>query len=140
MNNYIKHAEMEFKAAGWDLEQDEMQKLICDQVCELLEVFGKHGHSGTSAPYAINLFKKLAMFEPIAPLTGDDWEWNEIGENTWQNKRCSHVFKGADGQAYDNEGKIFRDKDGCCYISKKSRVNVEFPYKPKSEYVDSEDE
>ena len=135
MNNYIKHAEREFKAAGWDLENDEMQKMICDHVCELLNVFNGHGHSGTSAPYTIELFRKLAMFEPIAPLTGEDWEWTEIGEGVFQNKRCSHVFK-ENGQPYDIDGKIFRESNGSCYTNIKSRMNVDFPYTPKSEYID----
>jgi hypothetical protein len=140
MSNLKNHALLEFKAAGWDLENDEMQKLICDQVLELLELFGNHGHSGSSAPYAINLFKTLASYEPIVPLTGEDWEWIDqsyaSGEPMWQNKRCGHVFKGADGRAYDIDGKIFREPNGACYTGRESRVYITFPYSPKSEYVD----
>jgi len=73
MSNLHKHAMMEFKAAGWlndDGEYlDEMQEAICRHVLALLDVFDDEGHSGSSAPYAINLFKTLAMFEPVAPLT-----------------------------------------------------------------------
>ena len=54
----------------------------------------------------------------------------------WQNNRASHVFKCSDGQAYDIEGKIFRDKAGHCYTNRDSRVDVTFPYTPKREYVD----
>ena len=82
MNNYEKHAWIEFRAAGWTGENgkfnDEMQELICKHVLKLLEVFHGEGHSGSSAPYAINLFEKLAKFEPVAPLTGEDWEWYEV--------------------------------------------------------------
>ena len=151
MSNYKGHAMAEFKAAGWMDEKGEwkdgMQKLLCEQVLQLLEIFGNHGHSGSSAPYAINLFKQLANFEIIAPLTGKDEEWSDVGNGILQNKRCSHVFK-ENGEAYDIEGIIFYDvekrKDGSEYKSyftnHKSRVKVEFPYTPKSEYREREKE
>lgn len=150
MSNYVKHAMLEFKAAGWTDENgkfnDEMQKDICDHVLKLLEVFHDEGHSGSTAPYAINMFKTLAMFEPIAPLTGEDWEWTDVAEynggTLWQNKRCSRVFKDKDG-AYDIDGIVFYDwymdedtgeKYKSHYTSKDSRVRVTFPYVPKTEY------
>ena len=161
MNNYEKHARMEFRAAGWtDAEgkfKDEMQEAICDHVLKMLEVFSDEGHSGTSAPYAINLFKQLAMFEPVVPLTGEDWEWNETARGVFQNKRCSHVFKDEDGRAYDIQGKVFyewcerpldEDEDGypgtkrfkSSYTSRDSRVYVTFPYTPTTEYVEVKNE
>lgn len=140
MNTYQKHAMVEFRAAGWCDEDGkfecEMQEMICQHVLKLLEVFAAEGHSGSSAPYAVNLFKTLAMFEPVTPLTGEDWEWNEVGDGTWQNNRASNVFKDADGKAYNIDGKVFREPDGCCYTSRDSRVYVDFPYTPTTEYVD----
>lgn len=150
MNNYEKHAWLEFKAAGWLDEEgkftDDWQKAICDHVIKLLGVFASEGHSGTSAQYAINLFEKLAKFEPIVPLTGEDWEWDEDREGVYQNKRCSHVFKQADrfdGQAYDIHGKVFyefyKNEDGIetksYYTDWESFVPVVFPYYPSTEYV-----
>jgi hypothetical protein len=147
MNNYEKHAWEEFRAAGWTDANgkfnDEMQEAICTHVLKLLDVFEGEGHSGSSAPYAIDLFKKLASFEPVAPLTGEDWEWVEVFNDMYQNKRCSHVFKDADGKAYDIDGKIFwdwhQDENGEMYKShftgRESRVYIEFPYVPKREYV-----
>ena len=123
-----------------------MQEAICKHVLELLDVFHGEGHSGTTAPYAIDLFKKLAMFEPVAPLTGEDWEWVNVAEQNgvplWQNKRCSHVFKDNNG-AYDIDGIIFydwytREETGeryqSYYTCKESKVPISFPYIPKSEY------
>lgn len=150
MNNYQKHAMTEFRAAGWTDENgkfnDEMQEMICNHVMKLLEVFADEGHSGSSAPYAINLFSKLAKFEPVAPLTGEDWEWTDVGEQSggplWQNKRCSHVFKDKDG-AYDIDGIVFYDwhtdeetgeKYKSHFTSRESRVSVTFPYTPTTEY------
>jgi hypothetical protein len=133
----IEHAKTEFEALGWPGE-DEMQEMVCDDVIELLEVFSNQGHSGSSAPYVLNLFKELAMFNPISPLTGEDSEWNEVSEGTFQNKRDSAVFKNSKGgEAYWIYGKVFRDRDGCCFTNSESRVPVTFPWtKPESEIVD----
>lgn len=171
MNNYEKHAMIEFKAAGWLDEngnfKDEMQELICKHVLKLLEVFDGEGHSGTSAPYTINLFDTLARFKPIAPLTGEDWEWHDVSRYSgrdngpvYQNIRASHVFKDNNG-AYDIDGKVFwewarrdldEDEEGypgttiykTYYTSYDSRVPVTFPYvvpeKPIYEYRQSDAE
>lgn len=158
--SYLTHAKKEFLAAGWTDEQgkfkDEMQEELCKDVLAMLEVFSAQGHSGMSAPYAISLFEKLAKFEPIVPLTGEDWEWNDVGDGIFQNNRCSRVFKQAgifNGQAYNIDGKVFREwkerdldpdepgypgkrKFSSCYTSRASRVPVTFPYIPTTEYVD----
>ena len=142
MSNILNHAYREFKAAGWLKDEkytDDMQQLMCEQVIELLKLFSSHGHSGFSANYAINLFTKLAKFEPIVPLTGEDSEWNEVGDGMWQNNRCSHVFKDSSGYTYDIQGKVFTDSNGCSYTSKDSHTKVVFPYTPKTIYVKVED-
>lgn len=141
MSNLVEHAKVEFKALGFiplDQEQeDDPNKWIQENVIELLTVFSEQGHSGTSAPYCVNMFKKLALFEPLGPLTGADWEWHEYADGHFQNIRCSHVFKDSrDGRAYDSEGRIFREPSGSCYMNRDSRVYIEFPYSPTREYVD----
>ena len=160
-SNLHRHALAEFRAAGWMDENenytDEMQEAICKHVLKLLDVFSDEGHSGSSAPYAVQLFEKLAMFNPIVPLTGENWEWHEVGEGVFQNKRCSRVFKQADrfeGQAYDIDGIVFyewyerpldQDEPGypgtyrgkSHFTSKESMVPVTFPYTPKTEYQES---
>jgi hypothetical protein len=151
MSNYHKHALEEFRAAKWLDENgnycDEMQEAICKHILKLLNVFGEEGHSGSTAPYTINLFSKLAAFEPVVPITGEDWEWVEVSTGVYQNKRCSHVFKQADrfnGQAYDIDGRVFWEWvkssiDGTIYKSYftggDSFVPITFPYTPKREYV-----
>ena len=160
MNNLNKHAIAEFKAAGWlddtGAYVDEMQEALCKHVLELLRVFADEGHSGSTAPYTVNMFKKLAMFEPLIPLTGEDWEWTEVSDGVFQNNRCGRVFKQADrfnGQAYDLDGRVFYewrereldpDEKGypgvrrykSSYTSRDSMVPITFPYVPKTEYVD----
>ena len=148
MSNLEKHAWLEFKAAGWIDEknqfEDEMQEVICKHVLKLLEVFADEGHSGSSAPYTVDLFKKLAMFEPVVPLTGEDWEWHEPSEGVFQNIRCSHVFKQKDrfdGQAYDIDAKIFwewteyeGEKFKSYFTGRDSCVPITFPYTPVRTY------
>ena len=139
---------MEFKAAGWTDENgkfnDDMQEAICNHVLKLLEVFDGEGHSGSTAPYAINMFSRLANFKPIAPLTGEDWEWikhDYSGDVSYQNKRCGSVFKDEDGNAYNIDGIVFwewarsYDDEGkpsgiskSYYTCRESRVPVTFPY------------
>lgn len=144
MSNLIEHAKREFKAIGYiplDQEQEDgPNKWIQENLIELLEVFSKQGHSGFSAGYCINAFNKLARFEPLASLTGEDWEWQEVGTGTWQNIRCGRVFKDEHGQAYDIEGRVFVNPTGEAYTCKESRVYVVFPYTPKTEYIEKEDD
>lgn len=102
---------------------------------DLIEKFAEEGHSGMSANIAINVFERVARFEPLTPLTGADDEWVESMPGTFQNVRCPHVFK-ENGEAYDIDGRIFREPDGSCYTKKDSRVPVTFPYTPRREYVD----
>lgn len=137
------HALRELKAAGYAPIgecEDGPDKWMQESVLELLEVFSKQGHSGFSAPHCIDLFKKLASYEPLVPLSGNDEEWMDVGEMSgypiWQNKRCHHVFKEGDGKAYDIDGIIFREPNGCSYTSKESRVYIDFPYTPTRKYVD----
>ena len=156
-NPYSLFANLEYRAAGWCDENGkfncEAQEAICKHVQKLLDVFHGEGHPGTSAPYAIDLFSKLAKFEPIVPLTGEDWEWEDLSEyhrdgvKSFQNKRCSHVFKQSDrfdGQAYDIDGKVFwewsisdnGEKFKSYFTSSESHVPITFPYTPKVEYVE----
>ena len=151
MNNFEKHAREEFRAIGWMDEngnfKDEMQGMICENVLELLNVFAEQGHSGSTASYALRMFERLVEFKCIAPLTGEDWEWNDTGHNVYQNKRCSSVFKDKEtGECYDIDGKVFwewcrgivgEDDEPfkSYYTSRDSRVYVEFPYTPNTEYV-----
>jgi hypothetical protein len=136
MSNLESHAEHELRLAGF-FDKDSMYGgMLGEAVLKMVKLFADEGHSGYSANAAIGLFERVAKFEPLTPLTGEDDEWVEVSEGQWQNKRCGHVFKDADGRAYDIDGKIFREPDGSCFTSRDSRVYVTFPYTPKREYVD----
>jgi hypothetical protein len=152
MSNMLKWAEQELRYGGYDINdpEDGPNRWLAEGTLELLKVFSEQGHSGSSAPYAVALFEKLAMWKPIAQLTGEDDEWNEAYDNadTQQNKRNSAVFKEKNGQAYWMDGRVFWEwysapdiDDGkpykSYYTGYGSRVNIEFPWTQpdKPEYV-----
>ncbi|QFR59812.1 hypothetical protein VOWphi5012_028 [Vibrio phage phi50-12] len=132
----VNHAINEMNIA-WP-ENEPMQDAIKENILELIKVFSEQGHSGSSAPYVLEYFNKLARFEPINPLTGEDDEWADRGNGLFQNIRCSEVFKnGKNGQAYWINGNIFRNQDGVTFTSNNSSVPVTFPWvRPESNIVD----
>lgn len=139
----IQFAKAELKAAGYDMDDhsDHPNAWMRDNLLQLLRVLSSQGHSGHSNAYLISAFAQLASFKPLGMLTGEDSEWVEVGTEEdggplYQNKRCSSVFKGADGKAYNVEGRVFVDKNGAGFTNSNSRVWITFPYRPKTEYVD----
>lgn len=164
----IEHAKTEFNIAGFYSESgDDLEDWVREAVLDLLETLTKHNPSGTTVGPIVNIFSKLAFYEPLNPITGVDEEWMSLaeaaggleipgntGRDLYQNKRCSHLFKeGKDGKAYDINGRVFVDQNGVTFTrpyydpehpEMSSSVYVDFPYTPKNEYVkvfyDYEDE
>ena len=136
-SNYIAHTKRE--VPGW-FKEEGPNNWMANSTVELLAVLSHQGHSGSSIGFAVQFFSAMARFKPWGPLTGDDSEWAESYDidGTQQNIRCSHVFRDADGKAYDSTGRVFREPNGICYTNRDSRVFIEFPYEPKTEYVDVE--
>jgi hypothetical protein len=140
-SGFLRHAKRELDAIGMKEEDpDTMNGAMRKHILHMVGEFAKEGHSGFSAEYARDILNKLFGYEPLCPLTGEDSEWNDVrqyGSNpVWQNNRCSRVFKDSDGIAYDIDGKIFVEPNGCSYTNIASRVDVTFPYTPKSEYIE----
>ncbi len=135
MSNLEDFAKDEMTRAGLFSKDSDYGGMLGDAVMKMIKVFADEGHSGYSASMAINVFERVARFEPLTPLTGAEDEWNEVGDGMFQNRRCSHVFKDASG-AYDSTGRVFRRAGGGAYTNRDSRVYVTFPYVPKIEYVD----
>lgn len=125
------------------------------EIIALCEKFGNSGQSGGSAPYTAGAIaeavKSLCLHRPIAPLTGENDEWNDISSispmPSFQNKRCSAVFKDAkDGKAYYVDAIVWRDQSGHTWTGPASLASGEeyrssqtirsFPFKPKTFYVD----
>ncbi len=143
MSNLVDYAKDELKRIGMIDSGEAYNDWAAKAILDLIELFSSQGHSGFSAPYVIDTFSRLAMFKPLSPLTGEDDEWNEVGDGSFQNKRYSAVFKDKDGTAYNIEGKAFADDGEVWYTSRDSRVNVTFPYvvpdKPEHVYRGRED-
>jgi len=161
----IDHAKTELEIAGlFDKEGDFYEGATGKAVMELIELFSKQGHSGMSAPIVADLFKRLANYEPLQPITGKDEEWVEVSKHTdtgkewYQNKRCSALFKdGKDGKPYYIEAVIKRDQTGITWsgrawlneedwlngdrnlmVDKRGYVKS-FPFTPKTFYIDVRD-
>lgn len=141
----LDHAERELDLMGMDDDGD-MNGMMRKHILHMVKEFAEEGHSGFSASYAIQVLEKLLKFEPITPLTGEDWEWSDVseisGDTLYQNARCGRVFKNKDG-AYDIDGKVFwswmtdeqtGEKFKSYYTNRESRVPVTFPYVPTTIY------
>jgi len=105
-------------------------------IIDLLTVFYKQGHSGGSAPIALKMFNRLALYKPLSLLTGEESEWGtECNED--QNNRCPAVFRRKDGTAFYLDAKVFwywetQKETGVkykvYYKDEDSREDIEFPF------------
>lgn len=137
--SWLKWCKEELERAGcFDPDQDFYGGLTGKAVFELCEVFDKQNHSGMSAALVGRLFKRLVDSLPLTPLTGEDDEWRELPDGSYQNRRYGSVFK-RNGLAYDHNARVFVDADGRSYTSACSRKKVEFPYMPEPEHVNTSD-
>lgn len=141
--SFIGFAESELDRIGMTADsEDEMNVAMREHILRMVQAFADEGHSGFSANYAVNCLEKLLRYQPLSPLTGEDDEWTEVGDGVYQNKRCGRVFK-ENGEAYDIDGIVFwewytdpetGEKFKSHFTCKDSRVPVQFPYTPKTEY------
>jgi hypothetical protein len=137
MSNLTEHAKSELTRVGLLDKNSDYGGMLGESVLKLIEQFADAGHSGYSASVAISMFERLARFQPLSPLTGDDDEWVEHASDSFQNRRCSTVFKdGKDAPAYNIDGRVFRKPGDLYFTNSESRVPVTFPYTPSTEYVD----
>ena len=139
MSNLLKHAERELTLIGYD-GKDEYDNMAKEAILQLIETFAKQGHSGFSADYVANMFHKLANYETLSPLTGNDDEWNDVSDMSgdrktlFQNNRDSRVFKNDDG-AFFTEAIVWQD-DVYHFSNKDSKRYIKsFPFTPKTFYV-----
>ncbi len=136
MSALVEFAREELQRAGLFDKDSDYGGQLGSMILMFIQMLVSQGHSGGSVERVLELFEKLARFQPLTPLTGADDEWNEVEPGFFRNKRGSTVFKKANGVAYDINAKIFREPNGRCFISENSRVAVVFPYVPKTEYID----
>jgi hypothetical protein len=142
MSNLVDYAKRELDILNLgndDRTGEGMDFHMRDHILRMVEMFSEEGHSGFSASYALSILKRVLEYKPLTPLTGNDDEWNEVGDGVFQNRRASNVFK-ENGQAYWMDGIVFWEwysspdiDDGKPYkayfTSRDSRVNIEsFPW------------
>ena len=85
-------------------EKDGINKLMYNNILELIKVFAKQGHSGASASYCREIFHKLANFKPLGEITNNSKEWMEVGELVYQSRRNSSCFSTDLKYYYDLDG------------------------------------
>lgn len=159
--NTANHAKRELFIL-FDSAKDPLNRPIiepfADEIIKLCEKFGLSGQSGGSSLYTAKALsmaiEKLCLQETIAPLTGDDDEWNDVtidngGKILFQNKRDSAVFKtGEPNSAYYIDAIVFNGDIGGAFTGNGSvklsdgtiigsqQLIKEFPFTPKRFYVD----
>ena len=147
MSNLVEHAKVELDKAGlFDETNDFYGGTTGNAVLELIEKFSEQGHSGASAGIVAGLFARLAKYDVISPITGEDDEWNDISEEMGQilhqNKRCSSLFKRADNKVSNSDAIIFRGEESWDTFTGKvedissSQFIKGFPFTPKTFYID----
>ena len=154
MGNLLDHAKREFLRAGYTpLDQDQEEdpnKWIQENVLALIELFGSQGHSGSSAPYCINMFKRLASYKLIGPIkSAEEFDFSpehiDMG-STKQSRVISSVFQDEEGEYY-LDAVVFRNQNDSCFSGNleketgvKSRQYIKYPFMPKTFYIDVIDE
>lgn len=136
-SNLVAHAESELGPVGG---KDGPDLWMHHHLLAMVRLFSLEGHSGASASIARGMLDRLLAFEPLGALTGEEGEWSKdtLDGETYQNRRCSHVFmKG--GTAYDINGFVFREPDGLSFTGRESFRVVLFPYTPTCITVDVPD-
>lgn len=150
-------AEKEFEILKKISKEKGEEFLVQEFEKEILAVckkFSRSGQSGGSAPYTASAIaeaiKRLSLFKPLTPLTGDDSEWEELpnsgcsSEKLFQNKRLSSVFKNEERADFLN-AIVFQDENGNCFTGsallkdekiRSSQFIKEFPFTEKTFYVD----
>lgn len=117
----IDHARSELTRAG---ASEEYKALLVKAMEEFFEEYDSGGAVAVMLPRFTGDLQRLIAGKPLSPLTGAEDEWNDVsngGPPSWQNKRCSSVFKDADGRCYD--------------IDTPGRPTITFPYSPEKAEV-----
>ena len=153
-SNTLTFAERELKIL-LDKVPDAIIKDFVPEILAICDKFGNSGQSGGSAPYTASALsqaiKSLCLQEPITEIYGDEDEWVDVskmsdGENLYQNRRGSALFKNGDQSPYYLDaivwvtekghgwsGVAYNENDEMIY----SRQHIKsFPFVPKTFYID----
>ena len=153
-NNYITHFNSELEILKKQYGDDLVIKDFIPAIKMICKAFAKQGNSGCSASISNNIIsntvRNVLSFKPLSLITGEDWEWNEVTDSCYQNKRLSSLFKEEiDSRPYYLDAIVWRgqyngdegtDKWSDTFTGTvdgiKSRQYVKLPFTPKTFYVD----
>lgn len=101
----VEHAERELKLAGLFDKDSVYGGMLGESTMKLIRCFSEEGHSGMSASIQIDLFKRLASYKNLTPITDNPEEWMYIADERvdkpiYQNKRSSDLFSNDGGKTY----------------------------------------
>ena len=92
----VAHARKELQMVGLFDKDSDYGGMLGEAVIELMEVFAKQGHSGFSAMQTVYLFKTLAGYKTLSPITSEASEWVDVSGMSdtplWQNLRDGSYF------------------------------------------------
>lgn len=140
----LDHAKKELELIGaFDPQKDFYGGMTGKATMELMECFSRQGHSGMSASLVVGLFSDLVDGKPLSHLKFSADEWVEVGENVFQNKRCSAVFKNPerfDGKPYFIDAIVWREKGSSSFTGHVNGYTSAQPFGktpyPKTFYVE----
>lgn len=146
MSNLIEHAKREFKRSGYtpldEEQEDGPNKWMQENVLELIEVFSKQGHSGMSASFAIDAFKKLANYKLLTSVkSAEEFDFVETSMGgSLQSRVISSVFQ-EEGGEYDIDAIVFKNQKGHCFTTSLTCIGykhayIKYPFVPKTFYLD----
>lgn len=103
-SNLTRHAEGELQRAGLFDADSDYGGMLGHAIMDMVRLFAMEGHSGFSAARTVALFKTLANFGNLTPITSDPTEWNDIsdlnGSPMWQSRRNPSLFSKDGGMTY----------------------------------------
>jgi len=144
-SNFIMHAEREFKRAGYEPLDSEQEngpnKWIQENVMELLQVFASQGHSGSSAPFCVNMFQKLASYKLLGPVnSAEEFDFRDEEGRSRQSKTISAVFQDERGEYYI-DAVVLNTKTGgwhgnAEHLGIPRHIYIKYPFTPKTFYID----
>lgn len=122
----MDHAKAELSRANFGVDDTTV-------MLSVLRQFLFQWDSGGAAAAAVEVFNRLIAGQPLSPLTGREDEWIDRTEHndrpTWQNARCSSVFRERRAEGfvyYDIEEEPLDGQD---------RFYVTMPYDPMTHMV-----
>lgn len=132
--NLTEHMEREFRYAGMLSGTGTEEEKLIDDLRGFVRLIVSQGHSGATLFNTMNILDRLITGRPLTPLTGrtDEWADSAVSSDVKVNKRCSTVFKHADGTVVDVGMKpVYVYPDGTTVTrSEDPTPVVTFPYMP----------